>query len=80
MLLTGGELAMLRVFLENPRRVMSRDELVEQARGADADVFDRAVDVQISRLRRKLQACGDEDVIKTVRGAGYMLDAKVSRR
>ena len=79
-LLTGGELAMLRVFLENPRRVMSRDELVEQARGADADVFDRAVDVQISRLRRKLQACGDEDVIKTVRGAGYMLDAKVSRR
>jgi len=79
-LLTAGEIAMLNVFLENPRQVMSRDRLVELALGAEADVFDRAVDVQISRLRRKLHAGGDEDIIKTVRGAGYLFDAAVSHR
>ena len=43
-------------------------------------MFDRSVDVQISRLRRKLQTGGDDDIIKTVRGAGYLFDAKVLPR
>ena len=43
------------------------------------DVFDRAVDVQISRLRRKLNSCADVEIIKTVRGAGYLFDARVVR-
>ena len=49
------------------------------ARGEEADVFDRAVDVQISRLRRKLHACSEGEIIKTVRGAGYMFDVPVTR-
>ena len=78
-LLTGGEFSLLSVFLENPQRILSRDQLLEQARGAQTDVFDRAVDVQISRLRRKLHACSDGEIIKTVRGAGYMFDVAVTR-
>jgi two-component system OmpR family response regulator len=78
-LLTAGEFALLNVFLEHPQRVLSRDELLEQARGSDTQVFDRAVDVQISRLRRKLGAFTHEGVIRTLRGAGYMFDVKVTR-
>jgi two-component system OmpR family response regulator len=78
-LLTGGEFSLLSAFLDNPQRILSRDQLLEMARGSDADVFDRAVDVQISRLRRKLHACIDEEIIKTYRGAGYLFDAKVTR-
>ena len=78
-LLTAGEFDLLNVFLEQPQRVLSRDQLLEQARGGETDVFDRAVDVQISRLRRKLHACADEEVIRTLRGAGYMFDVKVTR-
>ena len=47
--------------------------------GDDADVFVRTVDVQISRLRRKLQVCADGEIIRTFRGDGYMFDAQVSR-
>ena len=50
-----------------------------QARGSQTEVFDRAVDVQISRLRRKLHACVESEIIKTYRGAGYLFDAKVTR-
>jgi two-component system OmpR family response regulator len=78
-LLTAGEFSLLSVFLDNPQRILSRDQLIEKARGADADVFDRAVDVQISRLRRKLHDCAPQEIIKTYRGAGYMFDAKVTR-
>jgi two-component system OmpR family response regulator len=78
-LLTAGEFALLNVFLDHPQRVLSREQLLEQARGAETQVFDRAVDVQISRLRRKLNAATDEEVIRTLRGAGYMLDVKVIR-
>jgi two-component system OmpR family response regulator len=78
-LLTAGEFALLNVFLEDPQRVLSREQLLEQARGSESQVFDRAVDVQISRLRRKLNAFTDEEVIRTLRGAGYMLDVKVTR-
>ena len=78
-LLTAGEFSLLSVFLDNPQRILSRDQLIEKARGADADVFDRAVDVQISRLRRKLHDCAPQEIIKTYRGAGYLFDAKVTR-
>jgi two-component system OmpR family response regulator len=78
-LLTAGEFALLQVFLDHPQRVLSRDQLLELARGGDSDVFDRAVDVQISRLRRKLAGAATGEVIRTLRGAGYMFDVKVTR-
>lgn len=78
-LLTSGEFSLLSAFLDHPQRILSRDQLLDIARGNDADVFDRAVDVQISRLRRKLHACSDTEIIKTVRGAGYMFDVAVTR-
>ena len=77
-LLTGGEYALLQVLLEHPQRILSRDQLLDMTRGADAEVFDRAIDVQISRLRRKLDDPAAQ-VIKTCRGAGYLLDCPVSR-
>src|SRR5258705_1044343 len=77
-LLTGGEFSLLSAFLENPQRILSRDQLLEQARGSQSEVFDRAVDVQISRLRRKLHASVEGEIIKTYRGAGYLFDAKVT--
>jgi len=78
-LLTSGEFSLLNAFLDHPQRILSRDQLLEAARGAQTEVFDRAVDVQISRLRRKLHACSEVEIIKTVRGAGYMFEAKVMR-
>ena len=65
--------------IEHPGRILSRDQLIEMARGGEPDVFDRAIDVQISRLRRKLKSDDDRDVIRTYRGAGYLFDAKVQR-
>jgi two-component system OmpR family response regulator len=79
-LLTSGELSLLTAFLEHPNRVLTRDQLVDFARGSDADIFDRAIDVQISRLRRKLNECDGQDLIRTFRGAGYMFNAAVIRR
>jgi len=78
-LLTAGEFSLLSAFLEHPGRILSRDQLIEMARGGEPDVFDRAIDVQISRLRRKLKSDDDRDVIRTYRGAGYLFDAKVQR-
>ena len=78
-LLTAGEFSLLGVVLDHPQRILSRDQLIEMARGGDAEVFDRAVDVQISRLRRKLHANVDQEIIKTYRGAGYLFDAPVAR-
>ncbi len=78
-LLTSGEYSLLNAFLDNAQRILSRDQLLEIARGTHADVYDRAVDVQISRLRRKLNSCAEVEIIKTVRGAGYLFDARVVR-
>jgi two-component system OmpR family response regulator len=78
-LLTAGEFSLLMAFLDHPQRILSRDQLLELARGAHTEVFDRAVDVQISRLRRKLHSCIEGEIIKTYRGAGYLFDAKVTR-
>lgn len=78
--LSAGEFALLRAFAERPGRVMTRDQLLERARSADADVFDRAIDVQISRLRKKLDDGSGADLIVTLRGEGYMFDVRVERR
>lgn len=72
--LTDAEFRVLNAFLDRPRRVLSRDQLIEYAKGPDSEFFDRAIDVTISRLRRKL---GEDDPIRTVRGEGYMLEVKV---
>jgi two-component system OmpR family response regulator len=69
--LTDGEMIMLKAFVERPRRVLTRDQLLSAARGPDSEAFDRAVDVQVSRLRRKLRSAGDE-LIRTIRNEGYM--------
>lgn len=78
--LSAGEFALLRAFAERPSRVLTRDQLLERARGTDADVFDRAMDVQISRLRKKLDDGSGLELIVTLRGEGYMFDARVERR
>ncbi len=77
--LTGGEFDLLCAFVRHPGRVLSRDFLLELTRGRDGAPFDRTIDVQISRLRRKLEADPDDpQIIKSVRGAGYVLVAPVT--
>ena len=71
--LTAGEFDLLACFLSRPQRVLSREQLIEWTRGRDADPFDRTIDVQMSRLRRKLAEAGADDLFKTVRNAGYVL-------
>jgi two-component system OmpR family response regulator len=78
--LSDGEFALLRSFVEHPQRVLSRDQLLDYAHGGERDVFDRAIDSQISRLRRKLNERADEELIRTVRNEGYMLLPRVTRR
>lgn len=78
--LSAGEFALLRVFVDSPGRVLTRDQLLERARGTESDVFDRAMDVQISRLRRKLDDGSGLELIQTLRGEGYMFDARIERR
>ena len=75
--LSTGEYDLLAAFLEAPQRVLSRDHLLEQAHNRTADSFDRAIDVQISRLRRKIETEGE--MIRTVRGAGYLFAPDVRR-
>jgi two-component system, OmpR family, response regulator len=75
--LSTGEYDLLLAFLEAPQRVLSREFLLDAARNRTMEAFDRTIDVQVSRLRRKLQDAGD--FIKTVRGAGYLFSADVSR-
>ncbi len=77
--LSAGEFALLRTFAERPGRILTRDQLLEAARGSDADVFDRAMDVQISRLRKKLDDGSGLEMIQTLRGEGYRFDIKVER-
>jgi two-component system OmpR family response regulator len=79
--LTGGEYDLLLALLERPNRVLTRDMLLDLLRGRQAGPFDRAIDVAISRLRRKLDDDGrNAQLIKTVRGGGYVLTADVTRR
>lgn len=69
--LSSAEFQLLRTLLERPMRVLTRDQLLDLTKGSDTDAFDRAVDVQISRLRKKL-AGADDEIIRTVRSEGYM--------
>jgi two-component system OmpR family response regulator len=76
--LRAGEFDLLLAFAERPRRVLSRDQLLDLSRGRTASVFDRSIDVQVSRLRRKIEPDPKEPtLIKTVRSGGYILAANV---
>lgn len=78
--LSDGEYRLLRVFLDHPNRILNRDQLLDLTRGRDAVPFDRSIDVQVGRLRKRLNDTGAEpDIIKTVRGEGYILAARVER-
>jgi two-component system OmpR family response regulator len=78
--LTGGEYELLLALLERPNRVLTRDMLMDLLRGRQAGPFDRAIDVAVSRLRRKLEDDGrNPNLIKTVRGGGYVLATTVER-
>ena len=72
--LSGAEHDLLVTFLENPQRVIGRERLLELSRTRLADSSDRSIDVLVSRLRRKL---GGDDLIRTVRGVGYLFSAEV---
>lgn len=71
--LTGAEFDLLRVFLDRPGRLLSRDQLLDLTQGRDRDPLDRSIDVLMSRLRRKLGETTSEPVFKTVRNGGYQL-------
>jgi two-component system OmpR family response regulator len=75
--LTGAEFDLLKVFLDRPGRILSRDQLLDLTRGRDGDVLDRSIDVLVSRLRRKLGDASNRQLFKTVRNGGYQLAAKV---
>ena len=78
--LTGGEYDLLVALVERANRVLTRDMLLDLLRGRQAGPFDRAIDVAVSRLRRKLEDDGRHaQIIKTVRGGGYVLAATVER-
>lgn len=75
--LSNAEFRLLNTFLKTPRRLLTRDQLMEQARGRTMDAFERSIDLLVSRLRHKLVDDGAEaPLIKTVRGAGYMFTAQ----
>jgi len=79
--LSGGEYRLLRILLEHPNRVLNRDHLTELILGRAADPYDRAIDVQVSRLRQRLRDDGREpQLIKTLRGEGYVFTAVVEGR
>src|SRR5882672_2365206 len=76
--LTNNEFNLLAVFLAAPQRVLSRDQLLSQSRLHNDEVYDRSVDVQVGRLRRKIAAANEStELIRTDRGAGYVFVAQV---
>ena len=78
--LSSGEFDLLLVFVEHPQRVLTREQLLNLARGHSHDAFDRSIDVQVSRLRRKLEFDTKRPaMIRTVRNGGYQFTASVSR-
>jgi DNA-binding response OmpR family regulator len=78
--LTGGEFDLLKALLDRPHEVLTRDQLMNALHGRDAGPFDRAIDVGIARLRRKIEHDPSAPrLIRSVRGAGYMLAAEVRR-
>lgn len=78
--LTAGEFDLLVAFVQHPQRVLSRDQLLDLTRGREAVPFDRSVDNQVSRLRRRVEADPKEpELIKTIRSGGYIFTAMVER-
>lgn len=78
--LTTGEFELLTLFVTHPNRVLSRDDLMSRIHGREAGPYDRAIDVQIGRLRRKVEADPSQPtLIKSVRGAGYLFATRVER-
>ncbi len=78
--LTAGEYDLLLAFARNSQRVLNRDQLLDLTKGRSAVPFDRSVDVQLSRLRRKIELDPKSpELIKTVRGGGYMFTPHVEQ-
>lgn len=78
--LSSSEFALLKAFVERPNRVLSRDQLIELTHVNDAPAFDRSVDVQVARLRKKIDIDPSaESMIKTMRNQGYLFSAQVER-
>lgn len=78
--LTTADFRLLTVFLENPRRVLSRDQIMDKLSGQEWTPFDRAIDNQVARLRKKIEPDPtNPTIIKTVRGVGYTLVAEVTQ-
>lgn len=78
--LSNGEFDLLTVFIDNPQRVLTREQLLTLARGQGHEAFDRSIDVQVSRLRRKVERDSrNPTIIRTVRNGGYMLACPVER-
>ena len=76
--LGGAEYQLLRIFLSHPNHVLTRDQLMVLSRGRESEPFDRTIDLQVSRLRHRLgDDSSDPQIIKTVRGEGYVLAAPV---
>lgn len=75
LLLTRSELAILAALLDRAQKVVPREELIALLRGDEPEGAGRAVDLHISRLRRKIQDQTDQEIIRTYRGVGYLLDA-----
>jgi two-component system OmpR family response regulator len=78
--ITSGEFDLLLAFLHHPHQVLSRDQLLDLARGRVSGPFDRTIDVQVGRLRRKMETDPKTpELFKTVRGGGYVLTVDVRR-
>jgi two-component system OmpR family response regulator len=78
--LSNAEFRLLSVFIDHPNRILTREFLLDSARGRDMDLFDRSIDILVSRVRQKLNDDSrTPTLIKTVRGEGYLFDAKVTR-
>jgi two-component system OmpR family response regulator len=76
--LSGGEFRLLRVFIDHPQRVLSRDQLLNLTRGRDAELFDRSIDLLVSRLRQRLgDDAREQTFVKTVRSEGYVFSQPV---
>lgn len=78
--LTGGEFDLLLAFAQHPGRLLSRQQLLDLTHGDTAENYDRAIDLAVSRLRRKLAGVCDDAPIETVRGAGYRFRLPVQQQ
>jgi two-component system OmpR family response regulator len=79
--LSNAEFRLLGTFLNHPRQLLSREQLMDEARGRHMEAFDRSIDLLVSRLRHKLdQGGGPTGFIKTVRGLGYLFQVRTIRK